>query len=316
MPEFVRKKRFYKYTDDKCKKFLSRDFMKMCAYCKIREGDLSGPDDFEKDHFLPQAKGGGDEYDNLYYSCSSCNGKSGKSDYWSSTLLDPCVDDIWDVHIHILENYLCEYLTPRGEEYIKTFKLNRKTYVKRRRIIAKHQMELRKRLEEYRSLCDSTLSNCDDNAELENFFHKGIKEVENILNNGANYRLLEEAFDEDIDKNIYDALSKIGEVSCVDRDYDLFYELSIGDTTYLCHVNFEKMNFEENTVVRRYISIDKLKAWESINKKEKILIIHYNEHDKEIYFSKVDEILNSSNTDNEFRCAYNISKHDHIEKLV
>ena len=53
MAEFSRKKRFFKYRDKYCKKFLSRDFARKCAYCKIREGDLAGPDSFEKDHFLP-----------------------------------------------------------------------------------------------------------------------------------------------------------------------------------------------------------------------------------------------------------------------
>ena len=85
-----------KYNDSRCKKFLSKDFNRKCAYCKIREGDLAGPESFEKDHFFPIAKGGKDDYENLYYSCVSCNGKAGKSDTWSQTLLDPCKDDIWN----------------------------------------------------------------------------------------------------------------------------------------------------------------------------------------------------------------------------
>lgn len=80
MAEFLRKKRFLKYNDSRCKKFLSKDFNRKCAYCKIREGDLAGPESFEKDHFFPIAKGGKDDYENLYYSCVSCNGKAGKSD--------------------------------------------------------------------------------------------------------------------------------------------------------------------------------------------------------------------------------------------
>lgn len=43
MAEFLRKKRFLKYNDSRCKKFLSKDFNRKCAYCKIREGDLAGP---------------------------------------------------------------------------------------------------------------------------------------------------------------------------------------------------------------------------------------------------------------------------------
>ena len=191
MPEFIRKKRFHKYADTRCKKFLSRDFMRQCAYCKIREGDLSGPDDFEKDHFLPKAKNGGDEYDNLYYSCVSCNGKSGKSDTWSNTLLDPCKDDIWGTHIRILESYICEAMTPRGDEYIKTFKLNRHAYVKRRRIIAEHQKELKKKLDKFRCLCDRFVTSKGEGVELKDLLNSEIKNVEDILDKGANYRLLE-----------------------------------------------------------------------------------------------------------------------------
>ena len=78
MAEFLRKKRFFKYNDSRCKKFLSKDFKKRCAYCKTREGDLAGPESIEKDHFFPLAKGGKDNYENLYYACSSCNGRAGK----------------------------------------------------------------------------------------------------------------------------------------------------------------------------------------------------------------------------------------------
>ena len=65
MAEFLRKKRFLKYNDSRCKKFLSKDFNRKCAYCKIREGDLAGPESFEKDHFFPIAKGGKDDYENM-----------------------------------------------------------------------------------------------------------------------------------------------------------------------------------------------------------------------------------------------------------
>lgn len=48
----LKEKRFLKYNDSRCKKFLSKDFNRKCAYCKIREGDLAGPESFEKDHFF------------------------------------------------------------------------------------------------------------------------------------------------------------------------------------------------------------------------------------------------------------------------
>ena len=53
MAEFLRKKRFLKYNDSRCKKFLSKDFNRKCAYCKIREGDLAGPESL----FFSNSKG-------------------------------------------------------------------------------------------------------------------------------------------------------------------------------------------------------------------------------------------------------------------
>lgn len=123
-------------------------------------------------------------------------------------------------------------------------------------------------------------------------------------------------FDEDIDKYIFDTLTKVGLVNCVDRDYDLFYELLIANTKYLCYIDFIRINFEVNDTVTKFVSTDKLKAWKDIDEKEKILIIHYNEYDKGIYFSRIEEILRVSNIDNAIRCAYRISKNDRIETLV
>ena len=70
----------------------------------------------------------------------------------SQTLLDPCKDDIWNVHIKLSENCQIEALTMQGKEYIRTFKLNRKSYVVRRRTIETQQTELREKLKEYEEI--------------------------------------------------------------------------------------------------------------------------------------------------------------------
>lgn len=314
MAEFIRKKRFFKYGDKRCKKFLSRDFTKQCAYCKIREGDLAGPDSFEKDHFIPDTKGGSDEYDNLYYACSSCNGKAGKSDSWSRTLLDPCRDDIWGIHIRLSDDFRYENITEQGDEYIKTLKLNRKSYVRRRRAIAKHQKELREKLDRYVIWCDAVID-AVGNEEIKRALEEDISEIESIIKYGANYRTSENAFDEDIDQLIYEMLSRAGKVECVDRDYDLFYRLEIGENKYLCYIEIEEIVFDEEGKARRYISTEKLKIWKNMQDNEKILIITFNEKDKNVYFTKLEDILQLRGVNNMEKCGYFLVRDNRVEKL-
>lgn len=311
MAEFIRKKRFYKYRDKRCKKFLSRDFVKKCAYCKIREGDLAGPDSFEKDHFIPVSNGGTDEYDNLYYACASCNGKAGKWDYWSKTLLNPCRDDIWGIHINLSDDFRYEKITEQGDEYIKTFKLNRKSYVNQRRVIAKHQMELQEKLEQYIILCDAVVGG----VEVKRILEKDIKDIESVIKYGANYRMSENAFDEDIDKLIYESLSKAGNVACVDRDYDLFYQLEIENHKYLCYIEIDEIDFNISGKAKRYISMEKLKIWKEIEAAEEILIITFNETDRNVYFTRLKDILQLKGADNLEKCGYDILQNNRVEKL-
>lgn len=289
MAEFEKKKRFLRYSDKRCKKFLSRDFKKQCAYCKIREGDLGGPDDFEKDHFIPRIKGGSDDYENLYYSCSSCNGRAGKSDTWSPTLLDPCKDDIFDIHIELLSDYRFRDLTPQGDEYIKTLKLNRKSYINKRKTIASHRIELQAKLAEYKELYRLALSG--GIIVSPQFFQDDIYETEKILEQGVNYRLSENYFSEDVDELIYSSLQKVGIVKCVDRDYDLFYELEINSKVYLCNVQFDNFDFYVDDKVFRYISADKIAVWKEIEKETPILVITFNQNDNNLYYTKLDTVL-------------------------
>lgn len=303
MAEFIRKKRFIKYTDKNCKKFLSRDFSRKCAYCQIREGDLSGPESFEKDHFIPSSMGGSNEYDNLYYSCMSCNGKAGKSDNWSKTLLDPCENDIWDVHVKVNDQYICESLTAQGEEYIKTFKLNRKSYINKRKIIAENQLELKEKIDKYKVLCESIIKCGDDRASV---LEDSIQEFEHLLEEGANYRMSLNAFDEDIDELITSLLSELGKVDCVDKDYDLLYEVCINDKKFLCYVEIDDFIFDEKGYVHKYISVDKLSVWKDIMAEDNILIVVFNKNDKHNYYVRLEEILSLPGAENDVRCGYYI----------
>ncbi len=307
MAEFIRKKRFFKYNDKYCKEFLRKDFAKKCAYCKIREGDLAGPENFEKDHFFPISKGGEDKYDNLYYACKSCNGKSGKSDNWSSMLLDPCKDDIWDVHVKVNANFVCEELSDQGDEYIKTFKLNRKSYIDRRRIISNHQKELRDKVLEYERLCQQLVELGSLNGVAQSLWDD-VQEYKKIIELGVNHRFSEEVHDEGTDEKVYSALKKMGTVEYVDKDYDLFYELITTSNKYFCNVEVTELAFDSNGVAQKYISIEKLRVWEIINKQEKILIIIFNRIDQEVYVVSLDEILKSSGINNANRCAYYVKR--------
>lgn len=281
MAEFKRRKRFLKYNHAQCKKFLSRDFERKCAYCKIREGDLAGPENFEKDHFLPVSKGGKDDYDNLYYCCTSCNGKSGKSDIWSKTLLDPCKYDIWNVHVVIDDGYKCKGLTNQGWEYIKTFKLNRKSYITRRRIIGEHQKELIQKIQQYEELVKKI--HIIDDQNNNQIFEKDIYEFKQIIENGANYRMSQNVFDEENDKLIVAQLQEVGKVTCVDKDYDLFYELEVGKERFLCNVETINIDFGKLEKISKYVSVEKIEAWGNNDVGDKVLLIFFNLNDKKVY---------------------------------
>ena len=312
--KLLRKKRFLKYNDSRCKKFLSKDFNRKCAYCKIREGDLAGPESFEKDHFFPIAKGGKDDYENLYYSCVSCNGKAGKSDTWSQTLLDPCKDDIWNVHIKLSENCQIEALTMQGKEYIRTFKLNRKSYVVRRRTIETQQTELREKLREYEEIVAKLLETENFKSDGE-FLEKDIDEWKHILDEGANYRMTKNAFDNEIDELIVRKLKKVGEVKEVDEDYDLLYELEYNGETFLCHVAMIDIKIEGGDKIKKYISVDKIRAWESVGVADKVLLIFFNQQDQEVYYYKVRDILQFGEIKNVTKCGYDLDAMHVIEKL-
>ena len=317
MSEFIRKKRFLNYKSRDCKKYLSKDFIKRCAYCQIREGDLGGPDDFEIDHFIPQDLGGSDSYKNLYYICSTCNGKAGKSDAWSKTLLDPCKDDINNVHIMIQPNFRIEDLTPQGAEYISTFKLNRKSYIQKRKKIYEHKKELRDKLGIYESWCEKAFKKNLIDSTLEKELKSDIIDIENIIEFGANYRMSLNCFDEEIDSLIFDALSRVGDTKYIDEDYDIFYQLRTHKgKVYKCQSIIDKITFNDDDLCLKYISMDKVAEWKRIEEVTPILIIYYNNMDGSLYYVRFSEILKCKGIDNQQKCGYHIHKKDLLGSLL
>lgn len=65
----------------------------------------------------------------------------------------------------------------------------------------------------------------------------------------------------------------MGEVKEVDEDYDLLYELEYNGETFLCHVAMIDIKIEGGDKIKKYISVDKIRAWESVGVADKVLLI-------------------------------------------
>lgn len=307
MAEFTRKVRFTNYNDNRCKGVLRKDFLRRCAYCRCREGDLGGSARFEKDHFHPKSKGGSDAYNNLFYACKECNGKSGKSDYWSDTLLNPCEHDIWGVHIKLNQKYVCEPLTSSGKEYITALKLNRKSYVKRRRTIADINKELNNELIETESICQELINERKDERIIKHL-NRQILELRKKIELGDAYKSCEADNDDECLRETLRALDKIGKVIERDGNYDLDYELINGDTKYYCNIEYDKLSFNADGMAKKYISNEKIDAWKIINEKEKVMLVIYDTNDHSIYGILLDDVLGQIEQTNKTRYAYSIEK--------
>lgn len=169
----------------------------------------------------------------------------------------------------------------QGKEYIRTFKLNRKSYVVRRRTIETQQTELREKLKEYEEIVAKLLETENFKSDGE-FLEKDIDEWQHILDEGANYRMTKNAFDNEIDELIVRKLKKVGEVKEVDEDYDLLYELEYNGETFLCHVAMIDIKIEGGDKIKKYISVDKIRAWESVGVADKVLLIFFNQQDRSV----------------------------------
>lgn len=104
-----------------------------CEYCGVTEQNAGG--ELTIDHFQPQSKGGGDELENLVYSCVRCN--LYKSDFWNEASSEP---NLWnprlepaETHLWLADDGRFLALTEVGELSIRILKLNRPQLIEYRR---------------------------------------------------------------------------------------------------------------------------------------------------------------------------------------
>jgi HNH endonuclease len=116
-----------------------------CEFCGVTETDSGG--ELTIDHFFPRARGGGDDPDNLLYSCIRCN--QYKADYWPD---DPSAPALWNPRIEPMHTHLLALadgtfypLTPTGAFTLRRLRLNRAPLVA-------YRLRHRYRLEEERLL--------------------------------------------------------------------------------------------------------------------------------------------------------------------
>lgn len=236
--EYVRPKRYVKYGSKKCRIYLENDFHSECAYCKFKE-IISGinKDGWEIDHFKPVNKfkewDGLNKYDNLFYACRTCN--NNKNDEWTESLLNPCQDDIYDVHIQIDENCEVVPLTDRGKEYIEILKLNATQSVIRRKKI--------KQLKKIQGLVNQIEKN-----------EEKIKECCIIAENP------------DIIERFQSILSSYNINSIYGLyEYDLDFKLIYNDKEIFCDFNYEdNIGFINHKKMKRILG-EKVKDWLEVN---------------------------------------------------
>jgi hypothetical protein len=104
-----------------------------CEYCGVTETDAGGL--LTVDHFLPRARGGTDEAENLLYCCFRCN--LHKADYWPTrpgdpVLWNPRVEQSGAHFLHLDDGRLLA-TTPTGMFTISRLRLNREPLIALRR---------------------------------------------------------------------------------------------------------------------------------------------------------------------------------------
>jgi HNH endonuclease len=109
-----------------------------CGYCLSPQRFVMGS--LEVEHLLPRAKGGSDEEDNLWLSCSLCNRYKGAQ----ISATDPITGNVvplfnprhnsWDEHFRwSADGVRIEALTPAGRATVEALKLNNELAVEVRR---------------------------------------------------------------------------------------------------------------------------------------------------------------------------------------
>lgn len=110
------------YADYKnFKPYLVKDFNNRCGYCDSHDKFFGGLKNFQIDHFKPHSIPAfmplKHEYNNLVYSCQSCN--RAKSNKWENTegFIDPC-DAIYETFISRDSNGKVKHNNTKQGEYI------------------------------------------------------------------------------------------------------------------------------------------------------------------------------------------------------
>jgi hypothetical protein len=122
----------------KIRECLQLDFEQRCAYCMCHEARL-GARHFDIEHFCPRKAGGANDYENLYWSCKSCNGL--KWEHWpreterkrGNRYADPCRELDYGQHLIEKANGMLVAITQCGRYHLKKLVLNRPDLVEWRR---------------------------------------------------------------------------------------------------------------------------------------------------------------------------------------
>lgn len=293
MSEFERRKRYLKYNDPECVIFLRKDFNHQCAYCLIREADLGNPNNFQKDHFVPQnggyvgtvhSKYQGEDFDkngyyNLYYACDRCNGRGGKTNTWSQTLLDPCVDKIWDNHIRFNKS-LVESMTPQGEEYITTFQLNSSAARRQREKISRLNCKIIAHINEL----EKAKAQPQCSGLILNLINEAIEQEKSRLKYGIKYIPNDHYYN---DREIFESESTLKKYNLMylNGDYELDYEIEFKDTNYKIYLRTqENIEFTKGKKVF-YLPLQQVKDWGD----KKVLICQYDSFSKKLYYIDFNE---------------------------
>ena len=120
--------------------YVREDFERCCAYRLLHEDWAHGENNFQLDHFrpkdpllFPHLK---NNFYNLYYACSVCNGPKGKHNHWPShdlidkgvSFIDFCQDDVAK-HYDLLPDGSFKGLSASAKYTIDTIRLNRQHFV-------------------------------------------------------------------------------------------------------------------------------------------------------------------------------------------